>query len=83
MFMKRTAARARVTTCRKENSLGEGTTSNAFDVDVVLRWYRTSSNIYKEERISKFDCNDGFKNFKIYNICPPNTFIKFDKRKKN
>ena len=42
--MKRTAARAQVTTCRKKNSLGEGTSLNAFDVEVFLRWYRAPCN---------------------------------------
>ena len=32
--------------------------------------------------ILKSDYNHGFKNLKIYNICPQNAFIKFHKRDK-
>ena len=47
-----------------------------------LRWYGTPCNIFKDDRILKNDYNYGFKNFKIYNICPKNAFIKFHKRYK-
>ena len=43
----------------------------------VLRWYGTPCNIFKDDRILKNDYNHCFKNFKIYNICPKNAFIKF------
>ena len=35
-----------------------------------LRWYGTPCNIFKDDRILKNYYNHGFKNFKIYNICP-------------
>ena len=41
--------------------------------------YGTPCNIYKDERILNYEYNQGFKNFKIYYICPQNTFIKFHK----
>ena len=47
-----------------------------------LRWYGTPCNIFKDDRILKNDYNLSFKNFKIYNICPQNAFIKFHKRDK-
>ena len=47
-----------------------------------LRWYGTPCNIFKDNRILKKNYNHGFKNFKIYNICPKNPFIKFHKRDK-
>ena len=49
---------------------------------ISLRWCGTPCNIYKDDRILKNDYNHRFKNFKIYNICPQNTFIKFHKRDK-
>ena len=48
----------------------------------VLRGYGTPCNIYKDERILNYDYNHGFKNFKIYNICPKNAFINLFKRDK-
>ena len=48
----------------------------------ALRWYGTPCNIFKDDRILKYDNNHGFKNFKIYNIRPKNAFIKFHKRDK-
>ena len=53
-------------------------------VKKLLRWYGTPCNIYKDGRILKYDYmyNHSFKNFKIYNICPKNAFIKFIKRDK-
>ena len=48
----------------------------------VLRWYGTPCNIFKDDRILKNDYNRGSKNFKIYNNCPQNAFIKFHKRDK-
>ena len=47
-----------------------------------LRFYGTPCNIFKDYRILKNNYNHGFKNFKIYNICPKNPFIKFHKRDK-
>ena len=38
----------------------------------LLMWYGIPCNIYKDEKIAKSDYNQGFKNFKIYNICPKN-----------
>ena len=49
---------------------------------LLLRWYGTPCNIFKDDRILKNDCNHGFKNFKIYYICPQNAFIKFHKKDK-
>ena len=49
---------------------------------ILLRWYGTPCNIFKDDRILKNNYNHGFKNFKIYNICPKNPFIKFHKRDK-
>ena len=49
---------------------------------ILLRWYGTSCDIFKDDRILKIDYNNGFKNFKIYNICPQNAFLKFHKRDK-
>ena len=46
----------------------------------ILRWYGTPYNIYKDERNLKSDCNHGFQNFKIYNICPQNAFVKFNEK---
>ena len=40
------------------------------DEDWCLRWYGTPCNIFKDDRTLKNDFNHGFKNFKIYNICP-------------
>ena len=48
----------------------------------ILRWYGTPFNIFKDDRIIKINYNHGFKNFKIYHICPKNPFIKFHKRDK-
>ena len=48
-----------------------------------LRWYGTTCNIFKDDRILKNNYNHGFKNFKIYNICPKNPFIKFHKEIKS
>ena len=47
-----------------------------------LRLYGTPCNIFNDDRIKKNDYNHGFKHFKIYNICPKNAFIKFNKRDK-
>ena len=47
-----------------------------------LRWYGTPCNIFKDDRILKNDYNHAFKNFKIYDICPQNAFIKYHKRDK-
>ena len=41
----------------------------------------TIDNINKDDRILKTDNNHGFKNFKIYNSCPQNIFIKFNTKK--
>ena len=30
----------------------------------VLRWYGTPCNIFKDDRVLKYDYNQGFKNFK-------------------
>ena len=35
-----------------------------------LRWYGTPCNIFMDERVLKYDYDQGFKNVKIYNICP-------------
>ena len=43
----------------------------------------TIDNINKDDRILKTDNNHGFKNFKIYNSCPQNIFIKFNTKKYN
>ena len=48
----------------------------------TLRWYRTPSNIYKDEKNFKKNYNHGFKNFKIDNICHKNAYEKLDKRNK-
>ena len=53
-----------------------------FQIITKLRWYGTPCNIFKDDRILKNNYNHGFKNFKIYNICPKNPFIKFHKRDK-
>ena len=45
-------------------------------------WYGTLCNIFKDERILKYDYDHCFKNFKIYSICPKNAFLKFQKRDK-
>ena len=45
--------------------------------------YLTPCNIYKDERILKYDYNHGFRNFKICNICPKNAFIKSHKGEKS
>ena len=45
--------------------------------DFFLRWYGTPCNIFKDERILKYDYVHGFKNLKIYSICPKNAFLKF------
>ena len=45
--------------------------------DFFLRWYETPCNIFKDERILKYDYVHGFKNLKIYSICPKNAFLKF------
>ena len=37
-----------------------------------IKVYGTPSNIYKDERISKYNNNYGFKKLRIYNICPKN-----------
>ena len=42
-------------------------------------WYGKPYNIYKDERILKYDYNNGFENFKIYNFCQKNA--KFHKSK--
>ena len=44
--------------------------------------YGTPCNIYKDKRILTFEYNYGFKNFKIYNNCPKNAFLKFKKQDK-
>ena len=56
--------------------------ANVLKVNLLLRWYETPCNIFKDNRILKKNYNHGFKNFKIYNICPKNAFIKFPKREK-
>ena len=38
--------------------------------------------MYRVERILSADYKNGFKIFKIYNIFPQNTLIKFDERDK-
>ena len=38
-------------------------------------WYWAPCNIYKDERILKYDCNNSFENFK-------NAFIEFHNRDK-
>ena len=38
---------------------------------------------FKDDRILKNYYNHDFKNFKIYNICPKNAFMKFLKRDKS
>ena len=43
---------------------------------IVLRWYGTPCNIFKDVRILKSDYNHVFKYFKIYNICPKNCIYK-------
>ena len=48
----------------------------------LLRWYGTPCNIFKDDRILKNGYNHGFKNFKIFIICPQNAFIKFHKTDK-
>ena len=45
---------------------------------LILRWYGTPRNIFKDDRILKNDYNHGFKNF----ICPQNAFMKFHTRDK-
>ena len=55
---------------------------HALQVLKVLRWYGTPCNIFKDNRILKNDYKHGFKNFKICNICPKNSFIKYHKRNK-
>ena len=45
-------------------------------------WYLTPCNIFKDDRILKNNYNRSFKNFKIYNFCPKNPFIKFHQRDK-
>ena len=46
-------------------------------------WYGTPCNIYIDDWILKSDYHYGFKMFKIYNICPKNTFIKFSLKEIN
>ena len=41
--------------------------------------YGTPRNIYKDERILRYDNNHGFKIFKIYNIFPKIAFKNFYK----
>ena len=45
-----------------------------------LRWYGTPCNIFMDERVLKYDYDQGFKNVKIYNICPKNAFTKYHKK---
>ena len=45
-------------------------------IEHCLRWYGTPCNIFKDDRILKYDYNHGFKNFKIYNICPQKCIYK-------
>ena len=63
---------------RDDNSIYFDFKQNNF----LLRWYGTPCNIFKDNRILKNDYKHGFKNFKICNICPKNSFIKFHKRNK-
>ena len=52
----------------------------AICASIVYRkgWYGTPCNIYSDDRILKSVYNYGFKMLKIYNICPKNTFKKFE-----
>ena len=49
----------------------------------LFHWARSALKVvwetlqyYKDNRILKYDYNHGFKNFKIYKICPKYAFIK-------
>ena len=48
----------------------------------ILRWYGTPCNIYKDERILKYDYNHTFKTFKSITFAQKIAFIKFHKRDK-
>ena len=56
-----------------------------FPIGTRVKVIWTPCNIYSDERNLKSDYNYGFKILKIYNICPKNTYTKFDltNKKKN
>ena len=53
-------------------------------VVLMLMWFATPCNFYKNESFLNYDNNHSFKIFKLYYmyICPKNAFIKFHKGNK-